>query len=85
MVSVVLMPAALGKLQSILKPSYTITSAVITKGETMPNLSNTLSRASRAERSQAQLHVEKLDKAISVIESLEWFGNIWQMQSNRSE
>jgi hypothetical protein len=73
MVSVVPMPAALGKLQSIPKPSYTITSAVITKGETMPNLSNTLHEL-RAERSQAQLHVEKLDKAISVIESLNGSG-----------
>ena len=73
MVSVVPMPAALGKLQSIPKPSYTITSAVITKGATVANLSNTLHEL-RAERSQAQLHVEKLDKAISVIESLNGSG-----------
>ena len=39
----------------------------------MPNLSNTLHEL-RAERSQAQLHVEKLDKAISVIESLNGSG-----------
>jgi hypothetical protein len=46
----------------------------------MANLSNALQEL-RAERSQAQLHVEKLDQAISVIESLNGsgiFGNATQ-------
>jgi hypothetical protein len=39
----------------------------------MGNLSGALQQL-RAERKQAQLHVEKLDQAISVIESLNGFG-----------
>jgi hypothetical protein len=39
----------------------------------MGNLSSALQQL-RAERKQAQLHVEKLDQAISVIESLNGFG-----------
>ena len=41
----------------------------------MGNLSSALQQL-RAERKQAQLHVEKLDQAISVIESLNGVGNI---------
>ena len=38
----------------------------------------------RAERKQAQSHVEKLDQAISVIESLNGFGTFGG-QTNRAE
>jgi hypothetical protein len=41
----------------------------------MGNLSSALQEL-RAERKQAQLHVEKLDQAISVIESLNGFGTL---------
>jgi len=45
----------------------------ITEGETMANLTNALQQL-RAERREAQLHVEKLGQAISVIESLNGTG-----------
>jgi hypothetical protein len=44
-----------------------------TEGVTMPNLENAL-RELREERSRAQLQVETLDQAISVIESLNGTG-----------
>ena len=47
--------------------------AVKSEGESMGNLSSALQQL-RAERKQAQLHVEKLDQAISVIESLNGSG-----------
>jgi hypothetical protein len=43
------------------------------EGESMGNLSSALQQL-RAERKQAQLQVEKLDQAISVIESLNGSG-----------
>jgi hypothetical protein len=43
----------------------------------MGNLNNALQEL-RAERKQAQSHVEKLDKAISVIESLNGSGTLRQ-------
>jgi hypothetical protein len=48
---------------------------VTLEGESMGNLSSALQQL-RAERKQAQLHVEKLDQAISVIESFKRIGNI---------
>jgi predicted P-loop ATPase/GTPase len=53
--------------------SYTIVSAVNLEGESMGNLTGALQQL-RAERKQAQSHVEKLDQAISVIESLNGYG-----------
>ena len=47
----------------------------------MGDLSNALQQL-RAERKQAQLHVEKLDQAISVIESLNGSGTV--RQANQS-
>jgi hypothetical protein len=44
-----------------------------TEGGTMGSLNGALQQL-RAERKQAQLHVEKLDQAISVIESLNGSG-----------
>jgi hypothetical protein len=46
---------------------------LLTRGATMANLTNALQEL-RAERSRAQLHLEKLDQAISVIESLNGSG-----------
>jgi hypothetical protein len=43
----------------------------------MGNLNNALQEL-RAERKQVQEHVEKLDHAISVIESLNGFGTVWK-------
>jgi phosphopantothenoylcysteine synthetase/decarboxylase len=51
--------------------------AVKYRGRTMGNLSAALQQL-RAERKQAQLHVEKLDQAISVIESLNGSGTVRQ-------
>src|SRR5580704_12520119 len=48
-------------------------SSVKYRGGTMGNLNNALQEL-RAERKQAQLQVEKLDQAISVIESLNGSG-----------
>ena len=48
-------------------------SAVLHKGGNMANLTNALQEL-RAERSRAQLQVEKLDQAISAIESLNGSG-----------
>ena len=45
------------------------------EGGTMGNLGSALQQL-RAERKQAQLQVEKLDQAISVIESLNGFGTL---------
>ena len=53
--------------------SYTIFPAVNLEGATMSNLTNALQQL-RAERRESQLHVEKLDQAISVIESLNGSG-----------
>jgi hypothetical protein len=50
---------------------------VTLEGESMGNLSGALQQL-RAERKQAQLHVEKLDQAISVIESLNGSGTFGQ-------
>jgi hypothetical protein len=49
--------------------SYTMNAAVSLEGVTMGSLINALQQL-RAERREAQLHVEKLDQAISVMESL---------------
>jgi hypothetical protein len=49
--------------------SYTISRTVKHRGTTMANLTNALQQL-RAEQREAQLHVEKLGQAISVIESL---------------
>jgi hypothetical protein len=57
--------------------SYTIASVVNLEGESMGNLASALQQL-RAERKQAQLHVEKLDQAISVIESLNGSGTFGQ-------
>jgi hypothetical protein len=48
-------------------------SPLILRGETMANVTNALQQL-RAERSRAQTEVEKLDQAISVIESLNGLG-----------
>jgi hypothetical protein len=48
--------------------------AVNLEGVTMGNLTNALQEL-RAERREAQLHVEKLDQAITVIESLNGSGS----------
>ena len=53
--------------------SYTMKPAVNLEGATMANLTSALQQL-RAERREAQLHVEKLDQAISVIESLNGSG-----------
>lgn len=52
---------------------YNETRYQIPRGETMASLTNALQQL-RAERQVAQLHVEKLDQAISVIESLNGSG-----------
>ena len=49
----------------------------------MANLTNALQEL-REERKQAQLHLEKLDQAISVIESLNG-SEASRMETNRSE
>ena len=56
---------------------YTMSSVVNPEGECMGNLGSALQEL-RAERKQAQLHVEKLDQAISVIESLNGSGTFGQ-------
>jgi predicted P-loop ATPase/GTPase len=53
----------------------TIASVVNFEGESMGNLASALQQL-RAERAQAQSHVEKLDTAISVIESLNGSGTL---------
>ena len=53
--------------------SYTISRAVKHRGTTMANLTSALQQL-RAEQQEAQLHVEKLGRAISVIESLNGTG-----------
>ena len=55
----------------------TIPSVVNLEGESMGNLGSALQEL-RAERKQAQLLVEKLDQAISVIESLNGTGGVQQ-------
>ena len=55
--------------------SYTMSFVVILEGESMGNLSSALQEL-RAERKQAQLQMEKLDQAISVIESLNGSGTL---------
>src|ERR1700723_2989969 len=52
--------------------------AVKYRGEIMGNLSSALQQL-RAERRQVQLQVEKLDQAISVIESLKGLGTVRQV------
>jgi hypothetical protein len=51
--------------------------AVKSEGESMGNLSSALQQL-RAERKQAQLHVEKLDQAISAVESLNGSSTVGQ-------
>src|SRR6266567_1590902 len=53
--------------------SFTMVPLSNTEGKTMANLDNALQQL-RAERQVAQLHVERLDQAISVIESLNGSG-----------
>jgi hypothetical protein len=53
-----------------------------TEGGTMGNLSSALQQL-RAERNQAQTYVEKLDQAISVIESLNGLGTFGKNQPTR--
>ena len=52
-------------------------SVVNLEGESMGNLGSALQQL-RAERKQSQLHVEKLDQAIAVIESLNGSGTVHQ-------
>jgi hypothetical protein len=54
---------------------YTMSSVVNPEGECMGNLGSALQEL-RAERKQAQLQLEKLDQAISVIESLNGSGTV---------